>query len=140
MGFFSRIFNNNDDSYGSSSQNGRWQRMSFDERMMSILRELGDGYSVRRDIPIRELEDEAGMLIYTRGRKRCLPSDISYGIYRDGRRVLFIRSWESCSAYDRKANNEIRLYCRYKNIPLMDFFEYMPNEEAYMRQRISEAL
>lgn len=112
---------------------------SFDEKLNVILQEAG-AYEIRRNISPDELEQEAGTEIYTRATGWCLPSALTYGIYKDGQRVMYINLWDDYKYYARKANGQIRKYCAKQHIKVIDFFDYMPNEFAYMEKRIKEQL
>ena len=112
---------------------------SFDEKLRLILQNAGR-YELREYISPDTLEKEFGQKIYTRGGGRYEPEDITYGIYQGGNRVLFIRFWDSYCEYARVANREIKSFCDANNVKMLDFFEYLPNEEDYMDQRIREQL
>lgn len=42
--------------------------------------------------------------------------------------------------YTRRANREIKDFCDANGVGMLDFFDYLPNEESYMEQRIRENL
>lgn len=108
---------------------------SFDEKLKVILDNAG-AYDVRRDISPDELEQEAGSQIYTRHGGWSKPNVITYGIYKEGQRVLFINLWTEYKYYAHKANRQVREYCDTHGIKVLDFFDYMPNEFAYMEERV----
>ncbi len=111
----------------------------FDEKLAEILPELGE-YEVRREVSPDELEQEAGHEIYTRERRRREPNNFTYVLYQNGERVLIINFWSDYETYAHYANRDIREYCRSNGIKMLDFFEYLPNREDYMSQRISAQL
>lgn len=111
----------------------------FDEKLAEILPELGE-YEVRRGVSPDELEQEAGHEIYTRECRRREPNNFTYVLYQNGERVLIINFWSDYETYAHYANRDIREYCRSNGIKMLDFFEYLPNREDYMRQRISAQL
>lgn len=111
----------------------------FDEKLAEILPELG-AYEVRREVSPDELEQEAGHEIYTRERRCKRPDDFTYVLYQNGERVLIINLWSSHVTYKHLANCDVREYCRSNGIKMLDFFDYLPNEADYMRQRISAQL
>lgn len=117
---------------------GRRNEKSFEEKLLTVLQNAGN-YELRKAIAPEELEQEYGAEIYTRGGCYCTPNAISYGIYKDGRRVLLIRLWQN-QYYRRMANRQIKSFCSANGIKLLDFFEHLPNEEDYMEQRIREQL
>lgn len=107
---------------------------SFEEKLQLALQRAGD-YELRSNISPDELEQEIGQEIYSRrGCKR--PENISYGVYQNGDRVLLVRFWSEYGLYDRKANRQIQVFCKDRGIKMLDFFEYLPNEENYVDQRI----
>lgn len=114
---------------------------SFDEKLTKVVKETGD-YEIRRKVTLRELEQEFGEDIYVHGRSHCYcePDDISYGIYQNGRRVLLIRLWNDYGQYNHAANREVWGYCRDHQVKILDFYDYLPNEEGYMTDRIRKEL
>lgn len=145
MGLFDRLLNKGAKALGdmvsdkiSDVVNGDSDK-SFDEKLQTILQNAGN-YKIKEYISPDTLEQEFGQEIYTRGGGRCEPEDITYGIYQGGNRVLFIRFWDSYNEYAHVANREIKNFCDANNVKMLDFFEYLPNEEDYMEQRIREQL
>lgn len=137
MGFFSKLFGNKSEQTEKSVKPVR--RRGFEDKLLWIL-EQEQGYSIRKNIPVDELEEEFGCKIYSRGANYCLPDAISYGVYRNGTRLLYVRFWREYGAYNHMANRQIRKFCEQKGIRILDFFGYLPNEEDYMQQRILEQL
>ncbi len=107
---------------------------SFEEKLQAILQNAGN-YELRSSISPDDLEQELGQKIYSRSGCKS-PENITYGVYENGNRVLFIRLWDEYALYDHKANRQIKVYCDANGIKMLDFFEYLPNEESYMDQRI----
>ena len=112
---------------------------SFEEKLQTILENAGN-YEVRKNISPDELETEYGQQIYIRGGCYSAPELITYGIYRDGYRVLYVRLWDTYREYNHAANRQIKQFCDGNGIKMLDFFDYLPNEEGYMDQRIREQL
>lgn len=117
----------------------RVPKKSFEEKLQDILQNAGN-YELRKSIPLDELEQEFGREIYARGSCYCKPENITYGIYQGGNRVLMIRLWWDYAVYSRVANRQIKQYCDANGVRMLDFFEYLPNEEDYMERRIREQL
>lgn len=117
------------------NQEGR----SFEEKLSRILQNVGD-YELRRNISPDVLEQELGREIYKRGGCYADPEAVSYGIYRGGTRVLMIRLWYDYNMYNRMANRQIKRVCDENGIAMLDFFDYLPNEEDYMDERIRQAM
>lgn len=144
MGILSALFGNKSTAAApmnpaKSVKPGR--KANFEEKLTRILeQETGMGYTLRKNISVEELEEEFSTDIYSKGAKYCLPEAISYGIYQGNRRLLYIRCWTVYEKYSRTANRQIKEFCAKENIPLLDFFTYMPNEEDYMKQRILQQL
>ncbi len=111
---------------------------SFDEKFNEIMRAYPD-VSVDREIPAEAFEQQAGCMVFARGGNRCLPDPISYRLRRGGREY-YIRLWKRYEKYDHAANRQIRAFCDSKGIPMLDFFEYLPNGFEYMRGRIAGML
>ena len=130
---------NNSGSSTTTITHSEEDNRSFDEKLNVILQSAGN-YEVRRNISPDELEQEAGKEIYTRATGWCLPSELTYAIYKDGQRVLYINLWDDYKYYARKANGQIRDYLAKQHIKMIDFFDYMPNEFAYMEERIKREL
>lgn len=112
---------------------------SFDEKLQSILPELGD-YEVRRNVSPDELEQEAGHEIYSRLTNCKSPDNFTYVLYQNGARVLIINLWDDYTIYTHKANRDIHYYCVGNGIKMLDFFDYLPNRADYMRERIRTQL
>lgn len=112
---------------------------SFEEKLRTIIQNAGN-YEIKEDISPDELEQEYGREIYTRGSCYCEPENISYGIYQSGNRVLMIRLWCDYQEYNHMANRQIKDFCDANGVKMLDFFEYLPNEEDYMDQRIREQI
>jgi hypothetical protein len=112
---------------------------NFDEKLQTILQNAGS-YELHRNISPEELEQEFGQEIYTRGGGRCEPENITYGIYQGDTRILMIRRWEQYADYCHKANRQIKDYCDTNGVKILDFFDYLPNREDYMEQRIRNEL
>lgn len=115
------------------------REQSFEEKLQAILENAGN-YEVRKNISPDELEMECGQQIYIRGGCYSAPELITYGIYRDGYRVLYVRLWDTYREYNHAANRQIKQFCDGNGIKMLDFFDYLPNEENYMDQRIREQL
>ncbi len=139
MGLFDKLLNKSVKS-AISSQNKvfREPKKRFEEKLQIILQNAGN-YELRKIVSPDELEQEFGQQIYSRNGC-CRPESITYGIYQDGNRILLIRLWKDYSFYNRKANRQIKQYCDANGVRMLDFFEYLPNEEDYMEQRIREQL
>lgn len=112
---------------------------SFDEKLQEILQNMTE-YEIRRNISPDELEREAGREIYPRGGSYAKPDELTYVFYKNGQRVLVINLWGSYQSYKHVANREIRRYCISNGIKVLDFFDYMPNEADYMKERICAQL
>ena len=136
---------NGDNEIGTVEQRTVEQRTrkkcSFDEKLMKILSEAGS-YEVKKNVSPEQLENELGREIYVHGRPQyyCKPDNISYGICQNGIQVLLIRNWLTYQDYNHAANREILAFCRQNDIKILDFFEYLPNEEEYMAERIRQQL
>lgn len=107
---------------------------SFEEKLQTALSRAGS-YELRSNISPEELEQEFGQEIFTRkGCKR--PENITYGVYQNGDRILLVRLWSDYARYAHRANWQIKDFCENRGIKMLDFFEYLPNEENYVDQRI----
>lgn len=132
------------DTQGSEKQ---WNRAasqsiedrSFDEKLKSVLGSLGV-FEIRTNVPVEELEQEAGTQLYTRGGCYAKPDAMSYVLYEGGERALVINLWWEYKYYNHYANREIAQYCKNSGIKVLDFFDYLPNEIDYMEERIRKAL
>lgn len=111
----------------------------FAQKLPDVLKKIGD-FQIQENISPDVIEQEAGFQLYKRGGCYRLPKDISYAIYKDGQRVLFINVYDSYQIYTHMANRKIKDYCDQNGTPMMDFFEYMPNELGYMEERIRKAI
>lgn len=123
----------------SSGSRQHVQEKSFEEKLQKILQNAGD-YELRQGISPNEIEQEFGQEIYTRGGCYCEPENITFGIYQGDNRILLIRLWWNYQDYNRTANRQIKGFCDANGVKMLDFFEYLPNEEGYMDQRIREQL
>lgn len=134
-----KLYAGGNDTWGERTQEQDYR--SFDDKLTKVVKEAGD-YEIRRRVTLRELEQEFGEDIYVHGRSRCYcePDDISYGIYQDGRRVLLIRLWDDYVQYNHAANREVWSYCNDHQVKILDFYDYLPNEEGYMAERIRKEL
>ena len=113
----------------------------FEVKLKEILEHAGD-YELKNNVEVEELEQYGGQDAYTRGRTNgyATPTSISYGIYQNDACKLYIRLWKDYSEYNRAVNREVREYCDQNNISMLDFFEYLPNEQEYIRNRIASYL
>lgn len=111
----------------------------FAQKLPDVLKKIGD-FEIKENITADSIEAEAGRELYTRGGCYRLPKDISYAIYKDGQRVLFINLYDCYKVYARQANYKIREYCNEQGTPMMDFFDYMTNDVDYMEDRIRKAI
>lgn len=123
----------------SSAKNTECDNRSFQQKLQAVLRNIGE-FEVRSNISPDELEQEAGMSIYTRGGCYARPDALSYVLYQNGQRVLVINLWWDYASYKHVANREIRRYCDNNGIKVLDFFDYLPNEADYMEERIRTQL
>ncbi len=130
---------NADSGNAASIQHSAEDSRIFDEKLRTILEAAGN-YEIRRNISPEELEQEVGMQIYTRSNNYAKPEMITYGVYKDGQRVLLIHLWCSYPSYRHKANRQIKDYCDANGIKMLEFFDYMPNEAGYMKDRIQAEL
>ncbi len=115
------------------------QALGFSEKLSHVVSRIGE-FEIRNNISPDVLEQEAGRQLYTRSGYHRLPKDISYAIYKDGQRVLFVNTWELYEEYKHCANRQLREYCNQSSTPMMDFFEYLPNEIDYMEDRLRKVL
>lgn len=113
----------------------------FEVKLKEVLDHTG-AYELKNDIALEELEQYYGQNAYTHGRNACYcaPDAISYGIYQNGVCKLYIRLWKDYGTYNHVANREVREFCNYYNVPMLDFFEYLPNESSYVKERIGRYL
>lgn len=113
----------------------------FEVKLKQILDNIG-GYELKSGIAVEEMERCYGQNVYDRGRTNGYPkpSNISYGIYQNGECRLYIRLWKEYNEYNRAVNREVRQSCEQYNIPMLDFFEYLPNETSYVKDRIQQYL
>ncbi len=127
------------DTWGGRTE--AYDNRSFEEKLTQVIGEAGN-YEIRQNIALAQLEQEFGEDMYVHGRSNCYckPDDISYGIYQDGKRVLLIRLWPYYELYNHAANREVWKYCREHQIRILDFYDYLPNEESYMADRIRREL
>jgi len=123
----------------AKSSNDSYDDRPFAQKLPDVLNKIGE-FEIQENISADSIEAEAGYELYKRGGCYRLPKDISYAIYKDGQRVLFINVYDSYQEYTHMANRKIKDYCDQNSTPMMDFFEYMPNELDYMEERIRTAI
>lgn len=111
----------------------------FAQKLPDVLKKIGD-FEIKENISADSIETEAGRELYKRGGCYRLPKDISYALYKDGQRVLFINVYDDYQVYKHMANRDIKDYCNEHGTTMLDFFEYMPNELDYMEDRIRKAI
>lgn len=113
----------------------------FEVKLKEILESAG-GYELKSNVALAEIEQMYGQNIYTRRSSKCYcePDAISYGIYKDGQCKLYIRLWKDYNTYNHVANREVWDFCNQWDVPMIDFFEYMPNESSYVKNRIAKYL
>ena len=111
----------------------------FAQKLPDVLKKIGD-FQVQKNISPDVIEQEAGFELYKRGGCYRLPQNITYAVYKDGQRVLFINVYDDYDVYKHMANRQIKDYCDQSGTPMLDFFEYMPNELAYMEDRIRKVI
>lgn len=111
----------------------------FAQKLPEVVQKIGE-FEIRENISPDTIEAEAGRELYKRGGCYRLPQDITYAIYKDGQRVLFINVYDSYKVYVHQANYKIREYCNEEGTPMMDFFDYMTNDVDYMEDRIRKAI
>lgn len=139
MGLFDKLFNKGAKTLSGREVSSYEPEKSFDEKLVSIIQNAGS-YELRRNISPDELEKEFGREVYTRGNRYCNPDNITYAVYEGGNRILYIRLWETYQDYSHVTNREILKFCRENGVKMLDFFDYLPNEEYYMVERIKEQL
>lgn len=141
MGLLNKLLNREEGALFNRISDSKAERVEqgFEEKLQVILQNAGN-YELKKDILPDTLEQEFGREIYTRGGNRCQPDKFTYGIYKGSERILYIRLWDFYSDYARAANRQIKSFCDANRIKMLDFFDYMPNEENYMEQRIREQL
>lgn len=111
----------------------------FAQKLPEVLKKIGE-FEIQENISPESIVAEAGLPLYKCNGCYRAPKDISYAIYKDGQRVLFINVYDDYSVYKHLANRNIKEYCDQHGTPMLDFFEYMPNEPAYMEDRIRKAI
>lgn len=111
----------------------------FSQKLPEVMSKIGD-FEIREKISPAELEAKAGRELYQRGGYYRKPENIAYGIYKDGQCVLYINTWWSYNIYKRAANRALKNYCDQSDIPMLEFFEYLPNSVDYMEERIRKAI
>lgn len=149
MGFFSWLFGKKKDerdyegskihpeqgfSYNTDdggSKNGSGRRLRNAEEFFAFVDKHFEGYEMRKNAPVKyinpdyEDEDEEVRLydriIYTDG----LPVAVMYTPHNRDHNRAFINAKEACEK---------------EEIPFLNFYEHMPNEEEYVADRISEAI
>ena len=55
---------------------------------------------------------------------------------KNGERKGMVNLWYSYEDYKHKANRMLKEYCVSNDLKVVDFFDYMPNEYEYMKERI----
>ena len=111
----------------------------FFQKLPEVMEKIGD-FEIRKNISPAELEAKAGRELYKRGGCYKEPEDIAYGIYKDGECVLYINTWWDYGTYKRVANRALKNYCDQSDVPMLEFFEKLPNSVEYMEERIRKAL
>ncbi len=111
----------------------------FFQKLPEVMEKIGD-FEIRKNISPAELEAKAGRELYKRGGCYREPEDIAYGIYKDGECVLYINTWWDYTTYKRVANRALKNYCDQSDVPMLEFFEKLPNSVEYMEERIRKAL
>ncbi len=111
----------------------------FFQKLPEVMEKIGD-FEIRKNISPTELEAKAGRELYKRGGCYREPEDIAYGIYKDGKCVLYINTWWDYTTYKRVANRALKNYCDQSDVPMLEFFERLPNSIEYMEERIRKAL
>ena len=111
----------------------------FFEKLPEVMEKIGN-FEIRKNISPAELESKAGRELYKRGGCYKEPEDIAYGIYKDGQCVLYINTWWDYGTYKRVANRALKNYCDQSDVPMLEFFEKLPNSVEYMEERIRKAL
>jgi hypothetical protein len=111
----------------------------FFQKLPEVMAKIGD-FEIRKNISPAELESKAGRELYKRGGCYREPEDIAYGIYKDGECVLYINTWWDYTTYKRVANRALKNYCDQSDVPMLEFFERLPNSVEYMEERIRKAL
>lgn len=119
----------------SGSTSAASDNRSFDQKLRSILQNAGV-YNIKCNLPAEELEVSVGQTIYTRGSGYRAPEAITYAVYAEGRPTLYIRLWSDYNRYRHTANRQVKQFCDANQIPMLDFFDYMPNEAGYMSGRL----
>lgn len=129
----------NTSSTVTQSTDDAYDDRPFAQKLPEVLQKIGE-FEIRENISPDTIEAEAGRELYKRGGCYRLPQDITYAIYKDGQRVLFINVYDSYKVYVHQANYKIREYCNEEGTPMMDFFDYMTNDVDYMEDRIRKAI
>ncbi len=111
----------------------------FFQKLPEVMAKIGD-FEIRKNISPAELEAKAGRELYKRGGCYREPEDIAYGIYKDGQCVLYINTWWDYTTYKRVANRALKNYCDQSDVPMLEFFEKLPNSVEYMEERIRKAI
>lgn len=123
----------------TSAKEDTYDDRPIGQKLPDVLKNIGD-YEIKENISPTEIEAEAGRELYKRGGCYRLPKNISYAIYKDGQRVLFINVYDDYQVYKHMANRDIKDYCDKNGTPMLDFFEYMYNDKKYMENRIRKAI
>lgn len=123
----------------SASTGEEYDDRLFSQKLPEVLAKIGD-FEIRENISPDVIEEEAGRELYKRGGCYRIPKDISYGIYKDGQCILYINTWWNYTTYKQVGNRALKNYCDQNGTPMLDFFEYLPNEVDYMEERIRKAI
>lgn len=129
----------NTSSTVTTSTDDAYDGRPFSQKLPEVLQKIGE-FEIKENISPDTIEAEAGRELYIRGGCYRLPQNITYAIYKDGQRVLFINVYDSYKVYVHQANYKIREYCNEEGTPMMDFFDYMTNDVNYMEDRIRKAI
>ncbi|MBR4083570.1 MAG: hypothetical protein IKK33_04710 [Lachnospiraceae bacterium] len=129
----------NTSSTVTQSTDDAYDGRTFAQKLPEVLKKIGE-FEIKENISADSIEAEAGRELYKRGGCYRLPQDITYAIYKEGQRVLFINVYDSYKVYVHQANYKIREYCNEEGTPMMDFFDYMTNDVDYMEDRIRKAI
>ena len=108
---------------------------SFDMKFLQIMQSI-EGYEVIRNYSPEAFEAEVGIPLYPKNGCYAEPDNFTYVLLKNGERKGMVNLWYSYEDYKHKANRMLKEYCVSNGLKVVDFFDYMPNEYEYMKERI----
>ena len=113
-------------------------KRAFDVKFREAVASIA-GVSIEENVSPETVESGLGKSVIVRKGTYSAPSKIAFAVNANGK-TIYVRNFKKYSEYARTNNRILRSECEKNGIPMLDFFDYLPNNVGYIKNRITSKI